>query len=406
MCAEYGGAFSILQGRRMTWLYEQLAAMCDQAEIGVDSSKLDNFEPERDHMKELSELVDDYRRDTAPAPENQEDGATDDTLYPDPMLKTDGPPLLSIVHVDKNEEDEEDDSEESDVEDELISDPLEAALEELSQLIGLETVKEEVNSLVKVVKTNRQREKKGLKLDEKNLHLIFTGSPGTGKTTVARIIGKIYKALGVLDKGHTVEVDREALIGQYIGHTAPKTRKVIDKAMDGVLFIDEAYSLAPKDSEKDFGQEAIATLLKAMEDHRDSIAVIVAGYEQEMKHFIQSNTGLRSRFKRQIHFEDYTPSQLNEILLRRLEKTDYFLDEPAKELVRKHIQELYDERDERFGNAREMRNLSKRLTDKQAVRVADLDDPSVEELKRITVEDVEAVIKPAHKRTASDKENS
>ena len=157
MCTEYGGAFSVLQGRRMTWLYEQLTALCDQAEIGVDSSQFDNFQPQRDHMQELSELVDKYRKDTSPAPANQEDETSDDTLYPDPMQKTDGPPLLSIVH--RGEEEEY--PEEPDIEEELISDPLEAAMEELNQLIGLETVKEEIKELVDVAKVNITREKEG-----------------------------------------------------------------------------------------------------------------------------------------------------------------------------------------------------------------------------------------------------
>ena len=324
MCAEYGGTLSLPEGRRMTWLYEQLAALCDQAEIGADSVLPDNLEP--DHMRELGELVNEYRRATSPSCAEQTGETPDDILYPDPMEKEDGPSLGRILGDQEEDEDSED-------EEDLISDSLEAALEELDRLTGLDTVKEEVKELVNLVKANVNRAKKGLKQEEKNLHLVFVGNPGTGKTTVARIVGKIYRALGVLSKGHTVEVARSDLVAEYIGQTGPKTREAIDKAMDGVLFIDEAYALAPEDPGKDFGQEAISELLKQMEDHRDNLAVIVAGYVQEMDRFIQSNTGLRSRFKRQIHFEDYSPSQLYEILLHRLENKDYFLDEPAKELV-------------------------------------------------------------------------
>ena len=361
MCAEYGGTLSLLEGRHMTWLYEQLAALCDQAEIGVDSVQLDN--PESGHMWELGELVNEYCRDTSPSCEDQEEEFSDDALYPDPMRRTESPALSAILR--KQEDDEN--PEETDVEDELVSDPLEAALEELDRLTGLDTVKEEVKELVNLVKANVNREKKGLRQEEKNLHLVFVGNPGTGKTTVARIVGKIYKALGVLKKGHTIEVSRINLIAKYRGQTGPKTRKVVDKAMDGVLFIDEAYSLAPKDPGEDFGQEAIAELLKQMEDHRENLAVIVAGSVKEMDRFLQSNVGLRSRFKRQINFEDYTSGQLHEILLRRLGDNDYFLEEPAKELVAEYIQHLYDTREGNFGNAREMQNLAGQLDRKSVV---------------------------------------
>lgn len=399
MCAEYGGALSLLEARRMTWLYEQLTAMCDQAEIGGAGSPQDGLEPPQNCMQELGILVNEYRQATSPSRE-EEDGKSDDVLYPDPMEKIDGPMLDAVLN--KGEED----SEAIDVEDELVPDSLEAALEELDRLTGLDTVKEEIRELVTLVQNDIKREKKGLKREEKNLHLVFVGNPGTGKTTVARIVGKIYRALGVLSRGHTVEVDRGDLVAEYVGQTAPKTKAVIDKAMDGVLFIDEAYSLAPEDPSRDFGQEAVSTLLKEMEDHRENLAVIVAGYVKEMDRFIQSNTGLRSRFKRQIHFEDYTPDQLYEILLNRLASKDYIMDEPAKELAAAYIQELYDARDEKFGNAREMRKLSGRLVGKQAKRLDQFEDPSVEEMKQITAADVEAAIKQGAKEAGNDAEDA
>jgi stage V sporulation protein K len=205
-----------------------------------------------------------------------------------------------------------------------------SALAELDALEGLESVKTQMRDLIDQVKTFKIREAQNLRNPEMSQHMVFTGNPGTGKTTVARIVGKIYHALGILSKGHLVEVDRDDLVGQYIGHTAVKTKEVIEKAAGGVLFIDEAYSLKRDgSSSNDFGIEAIDTLNKAMEDLRGDLVVIAAGYKNEMKAFINANPGLRSRFRTYIDFEDYTGKELCDIFLRILKKNDYKITEDA-----------------------------------------------------------------------------
>jgi stage V sporulation protein K len=188
-------------------------------------------------------------------------------------------------------------------------------MRDLNALVGLENVKSEIRTLINRVKLNAKRRSQGLKVPDASLHLVFTGNSGTGKTTVARMVGKIYQAIGLLEKGHLVEVDRGDLVGQYIGHTATKTLQEVDRANGGVLFIDEAYALA-EGSENDFGKEAIETLLEHMEDRRDKLAVIVAGYPNKMRKFMDSNPGFQSRFTRFVHFEDHDAAALNEIFRR------------------------------------------------------------------------------------------
>ena len=269
---------------------------------------------------------------------------------------------------------------------------LEEAMAELDGLIGLEAVKKDVDSLVNLVKVRELRKTRGLKCPDLSLHLVFSGNPGTGKTTVARIVGKIFSALGLLSKGHLVEVDRSGLVAGYVGQTAIKTQEVIQKALGGVLFIDEAYSLAPENADKDFGQEAIDTILKAMEDHRDDFVVIVAGYASLMPWFIDSNPGLKSRFNKYLLFEDYNGAQLYEIFLSRVKGNDYRLDEEAARAVREHLEELYEDRDENFGNARDVRNLFERIVANQANRVAALAAPTDEDILTITAADLEGLV--------------
>lgn len=217
-----------------------------------------------------------------------------------------------------------------------------ADVAELEQLVGLRQVKTEVAALKHFIKVNQRRKEAGMKTPTISYHCVFMGNPGTGKTTVARIVASIYKELGILQKGHLVETDRSGLVGEYIGQTAVKTNKIIDSAIDGVLFVDEAYSLVAG-AKEDYGKEAIATLLKRMEDDRDRLVVILAGYEDEMKQFIESNPGLRSRFNRYIHFEDYTADELMQIFVSRMQQFDYTMDEAADTVLLHHLQQCVTE---------------------------------------------------------------
>jgi len=275
----------------------------------------------------------------------------------------------------------------------VVNEPLEGdPYQELNDLIGLESVKEEVKTLANFVKVQKQREAKGLKTPKLSYHLVFTGSPGTGKTTVARIVGRIYKDLGVLKSGHTVETDRSGLVGRYVGQTAPQTDTVVQKALDGVLFIDEAYALVPTDgSSNDYGQEAISTLLKRMEDYRDRLVVIIAGYPKEMKRFIDSNPGLQSRFNRYIDFPDYSADELHDIFLMYTKKNQYTLSDEADAYMRERLQYAVEHKDRNFGNARYARNQFEKVIQAQANRVAQLKNASTKDLTEITMEDMKSM---------------
>ena len=266
---------------------------------------------------------------------------------------------------------------------------LDEAMAKLDALVGLEPVKDQVRRLANYVHVQGMRKGKGLKTTPLTLHCVFTGNPGTGKTTVARILADIYRSLGVLQKGHLVETDRSGLVAEYVGQTAVKTNKIIDSALDGVLFIDEAYSLTSGGAE-DFGAEAIATLLKRMEDERDRLVVILAGYSDEMRTFIQSNPGLTSRFSRYIEFEDYSAEELFRIFMRNADNFGYTLDRGGQCHLQLIFEEAVANKDKHFGNARYARILFERTLENQAQRLCSAADPTVSELSTLTSADLPA----------------
>lgn len=266
---------------------------------------------------------------------------------------------------------------------------LEELLAELDSLCGLDKVKKDVKSLINLVKVRKLRQEAELPVPPMSLHLVFMGNPGTGKTTVARLLAKIYHAIGVLSKGQLVEVDRSGLVAGFVGQTALKTGEVIQKALGGVLFIDEAYALANQDSPNDFGKEAIEALLKGMEDNRADLIVIVAGYTELMGRFINANPGLESRFNKYFYFEDYKGEELMEIFESMCKKNGYTLDEETRAFAKEGFQALYDERDENFGNARDVRNLFERAVSRQSDRVAAMETPKKEDLMALAKADLE-----------------
>jgi len=266
----------------------------------------------------------------------------------------------------------------------------EELLETLDALVGLDNIKQNIKSLINLVKVRKLREENNLPNPPLSLHMVFAGNPGTGKTTVARILSELYKTIGVLSKGQLVEVDRSGLVAGFVGQTAIKTSEVVNSALGGILFIDEAYALAPETgSGNDFGRESIETMLKLMEDHRDDLIVIVAGYSDPMERFITSNPGLESRFNRYFFFEDYNSEQLYEIFDLMCIKSEYILTDDAKEYAREHFKKIYEMRDENFGNARHVRNFFENIVSIHSDRVSALEEHTRDDLTTIVLEDLE-----------------
>lgn len=266
---------------------------------------------------------------------------------------------------------------------------VEGALAELDQLIGLGRIKHEVRTLTNLLRLQQRRENIGLPETDVSLHMVFTGNPGTGKTTVARIIGKIFAALGVLKKGHLIETDRSGLVAEYAGQTGPKTNKKIDEAMEGLLFIDEAYSLIAKRGEDPYGHEAVQALLKRAEDDRDEVVVILAGYPVEMQMLLRSNPGLSSRFNRQLEFDDYTPLELAQIFGFMCHKNHYRVTTDTRLRVMLGFDYEYRHRDRHFGNGRAARNLFEHAVRRMANRLAEVAELSEEQLVELHGADIE-----------------
>src|SRR5919199_1494367 len=287
--------------------------------------------------------------------------------------------------------------------------PLSAVQAELDGLVGLETVKEQVRALVAFLEVQARRKEHGLPEVATSQHLVFLGNPGTGKTTVARLLAEMYRAVGLLQKGHLVEVDRSALVGQYVGATALKTDRVVRRALDGVLFIDEAYSLAPEGDGRDFGPEAVEVLLKRMEDHRHRLVVIVAGYPRLMEAFLLSNPGLRSRFAREISFPDYSTDELEAIFTNIVVQHEYALEPGAEATLRDILAGLRPYEDS--GNARFARTLFEQALNRQALRLTRDVDRSVDALDRadvttLTADDVAEAARALGEEPAGEPEPS
>lgn len=293
-------------------------------------------------------------------------------------------PLPVTAEAESGKNEPESGSEETEEEQETI----EEVMESINRLIGMKKVKDEINSYINFIKIRRERENRGLPVTPLSLHAVFYGPPGTGKTTIARLVGRVYKALGLLSRGHLVETDRAGLVAGYVGQTGVKTDELVTGAIDGVLFIDEAYTLIPENGGNDFGREAVDTILKRMEDLRDRFAVIVGGYPDEMERFINANPGLKSRFSRYFYFDHYNPEELMAIFNIFTGDVKFVLEDDAAGKVRELFTYFYDRRDRSFGNGRFARNVFEKIVQNQADRLSSLSELNDELLCGIKAGDV------------------
>ena len=363
--------------------------------------------PELEETKDINSLLWYYRYlalKKINAPEEECNEAYDEALRYNPDIESsdevkelleEKPPSHKIISKNERPENIPDRSSLDDMLKDLNGEKegksLEDLLKELNELTGLSSVKQDVNSQINTVKIRKIREEKGLKQPDLSLHMVFSGNPGTGKTTVARMIAEIYHKLGVLSKGHLVEVDRADLVAGYVGQTALKVQEVVQSALGGILFIDEAYTLTSNKGGNDFGDEAIATLLKAMEDNRDDFLVIVAGYPDLMEEFLQSNPGLRSRFNKFILFEDYSPEELIEILNMRCLKSGMALSEDGQIYAKAFFEKRCKTKGSDFANGRDVRNFFEKAYQNMSNRLATEDNPTKDDLSTIILDDLKGI---------------
>lgn len=437
--ASFDTTFSFEEGRRLTYLCDQLTAICIQEGV-TETTTLEDGEPNisQDAIKNLNNLLKESADSVFRKPRNDMSKYTkckkaEQESEADSILESTKKIVQKLDQMVDGPESESKDEDHSDLSDIVYSrlnasslpqgklpswaqgkgvfpdaeieylhgnvekPTVEESLAKLDRMIGLKSVKDQVNRLIIDIYINGFRPQHGLKNSPVARHLVFSGNPGTGKTTVARILSDIYGALGILSVGHLIEVDRSGLVGAYLGQTEEKTKEVIESALGGVLFIDEAYSLAEDEGDQ-YGRAAINTILKAMEDHYDDLVVIVAGYDELMDNFIDSNPGLKSRFATKIKFENYNGEELYEIFAGMVRNGDDQLDEQAVVAAKMYFNHMYETRDENFGNGRDVRNSYDKIRPLRSERLARLckergtKEPTKEELMTITQDDFRSLI--------------